>query len=264
MPQGFVAMDRTEAPAGHVGSVSSALKILALLADAPRSLRLKDIAGPLSLNSSTCLNILRTLVAADVVHLDPPTKTYGPGLALATFARAALARDARLSVARPYIEEIASRHAVTVMLWRRAGPQEMVLLLRASGDNAWRVKMDVGSRSPLLHGSMGRVMATRAGLPSEELRRQFDTLSWDRALSFDAFLDQSASARESGWAVDAGYFHRSMASVSVPILEANGACEAALSAAMFAGQYDEAGQAGIAEALIRAADAIAGEPFGPS
>jgi DNA-binding IclR family transcriptional regulator len=258
------AAEGVATPAGHVGSVASALKILNLLAESPRSLRLKDIAGPLGLNPSTCLNILRTLVRAGVVHADPMTKTYGPGLALAALARAALARDARLAAARPRLEAVARRHALTAMLWRRSGTDDMVLLSIASGDAAWRVQVEAGSRSPLLQGAMGRVMAIRSGLTRKQLLQRFERLSWDRPLTFDDFMAQAELARDRGWAADEGWFHRSMTSLCVPIVEADGGCDSVLTTAMFFGQHDAAHTAVIAGELRSAAEALAAEPFGPA
>ena len=256
-------VSQMEAPA-PVGSVASALRILNLLAEAPRSLRLKDVAGPLGLNPSTCLNILRTLVAAGVAHHDPQTKTYGPGLGLASLARAALARDQRLAAARPLIEQIARRHGLTVMLWRRGGPDEMLLLAMASGDDAWRVQVGAGSRVHLLQGSMGRIMAAWGGFSDAELADRFEGLKWDRPLAFPEFLEQAAEAKARGWAVDEGYFHRSMTSLSAPIIEPDGACTSVLSAAMFSGQHDAAAKAVIARELIQTAQTLAAEPFGPA
>jgi DNA-binding IclR family transcriptional regulator len=227
-------MDKPGDGPGLVGSVASAFRILDHLAESPRPLRLKDIAGALELNTSTCLNILRTMARAGVVHNDRGAKTYSPGLGLASLARAALSRDARLTAARPLMEALAKKRGLTVMLWRRLTSREMVLLLIASGDDAWQVQVQVGSRAPLLQGSMGRVMATQTELTELELRNMFEDLRWDRPLSFDQFMEQAEDALRRGWAVDEGYFHRSMASISVPIMEADGSIMSLLSAAMFA------------------------------
>jgi DNA-binding IclR family transcriptional regulator len=252
-------MDKLEEGAGPVGSVASAFRILEHLADSPRPLRLKDIAGALGLNTSTCLNILRTMAQAGVVHNDRSAKTYSPGLGLASLARAALSRDARLTAARPQMEALARQRGLTVLFWSRLASREMVLLHVASGDDAWQVQVNVGSRAPLLQGSMGRLMATQTELPQSELRDMFEALKWDRPISFEEFMAQAEVALRRGWAADEGYFHRSMASISVPIPEEDGAVRSLLSAAMFAGQHQAESSAGIVEDLKRIAERVGRE-----
>jgi DNA-binding IclR family transcriptional regulator len=252
-------MDKLGDGPGPVGSVASAFRILHHLAESPRPLRLKDIAGALELNTSTCLNILRTMTRAGVVHNDLGSKTYSPGLGLAALARAALSRDARVAAARPLMEALARKHGLTVMLWRRLAAKEMVLLLIASGDDAWQVQVQVGSRAPMLQGSMGRLMATQTELSEPELRDIFDALQWDRPISFDEFMAQAKDALKRGWATDEGYFHRSMVSISVPIVEADGSIKSLLSAAMFAGQYRPDLSTEIVEDLKEIADRVGRE-----
>jgi DNA-binding IclR family transcriptional regulator len=250
-------MDKVVEGSGPVvGSVASAFRILDCLADSPRPLRLKDIAGALGLNTSTCLNILRTMTRAGVVHNDRGAKTYSPGLGLASLARAALLRDARLTAARPLMEALARKRGLTVMLWRRFSSREMVLLHVASGDDAWQVQVQVGSRAPLLQGSMGRLMATQTDLAQPELRDMFEALKWDRPISFDEFMAQAEAARGRGWATDEGYFHRSMASISVPVMDEDGGVTSLLSAAMFAGQYQAEFSAEIVEDLKKIAGSV--------
>lgn len=253
-------MDEREQGPGPVGSVASAFRILDHLAEAPRPLRLKDIAGDLGLNTSTCLNILRTMTRAGVVHNDRTAKTYAPGLGLASLARAALSRDARLAVARPLMAALARNRGLTIMFWRRLTSREMVLLHIASGDDAWQVQVQVGSRAPLLQGSMGRLMATRTTMTERELRDMFAALDWDQPLSFEAFMAQAETALRRGWATDEGNFHRSMASISVPILDEDGGVTSLLSAAMFAGQYQAEFSAEMVADLRRIAARVANEP----
>lgn len=251
-------------PDAPVGSVASAVRILDLLAEAPAALRLKDIAKPLGINTSTCLNILRTLAAMGVVSHDTSTKTYAPGLGLVALARSALSRNERVRIGEPLLRDIARRYAVTAMLWQRASRDKMILLSVATGEDAWKIQVQVGSRAPILQGSMGRLMITRSGLSPEEQRTGFDALKWDQVISFETFLEQADQARERGWAIDEGYFNRSMVSLSAPVIDRAGNCDAVITAAMFAGQHDENSRLMIANEIMRIALAMQTEPFGNS
>ncbi len=249
-------------PNAPVGSVASAMRILDLLAESPAALRLKDIAGPLGINTSTCLNILRTLSASGMVVHDIATKTYAPGLGLVALARSALSRNERVRIGEPLLRDIARRYAITAMLWQRAGRDKMILLSVATGEDAWRIQVQVGSRAPILQGSMGRLMIARSGLSPEEQRAGFEALKWDKAISFGEFMEQAEQARERGWASDECYFNRSMISLSAPVTDSAGNCDAVITAAMFAGQHDEKGRIQIAGEIMRVALAMQTEPFG--
>ena len=250
-----------ESSNGPVGSVASAMRILDLLADAPAALRLKDIAGPLGINTSTCLNILRTLAAMGMVAHDAATKTYAPGLGLVALARSALSRNERVRTGEPLLRDIARRYGITAMLWQRVSQDKMILLSVATGEDAWKIQVQVGSRAPILQGSMGRLMIAYAGLTLAQQRTAFDALKWDRPISFDEFSAQAEQARIRGWSSDEGYFNRSMISLSAPVMGQSGACDAVVTAAMFAGQHEEKVREQIAQELMRVALAMQREPF---
>ncbi len=246
-----------------VGSVESAVRILNYLGQSPHPMRLRDIARDLSLNPSSCLNILRTLARDDVVHADPATKTYGLGMALVGLAGTALGRDLRVIAARRRLEEIATRHHVSAMLWRRSGEAEMLLLALATGGAGWRVQVEVGSRAPLLQGSMGRVMANHVLWERGELKRSFAQLRWDIPFDFAEYQKQIAIAKERGWSVDDRHYNRSMVGICVPIIESDSSCQSVLTVAMLANSHTAADQTAIIDDLRDAAAALAMESFGP-
>lgn len=240
-----------------VGSVVHAMRILTYLSEAPGPMRLKDIARDLKINPSSCLNILRTLALSDFVSANASTKGYAVGLAVAELARGALSKDQRLAHARPLLEAIATRFEISAMLWRRKGEEHMILLALAIGGRGWRIQADVGSVSHLLNGSMGRAMLPHVGYSESDLRKRISGLKWDVPVDLDTYAAQARLAVERGWSSDEGFYDRSMASISVPILEPDGSCESVLTAAMFMGQFDAAKSAVIAAELRDAAQSLA-------
>lgn len=140
----------------------------------------------------------------------------------------------------------------------------MILLALAIGGRGWRIQADVGSVSSLLSGSMGRVMAMRVGLSESELRKRFLALKWDIPIDFETYQEQAKLASERGWSTDEGYYNRSMASVSVPIIESDGSCESVLTAAMFIGQFDAAQHTIIAAELQAIAETLTNFSFKPN
>lgn len=105
-----------------VKPVSNAIRILRYLTQTGAPERAADIARHLSINSSTCFNILRTLVAEDVVDFNALSKTYSAGLGLARLVEQLVTQGQRLQLAAPPMQDLAAEFGVTVTLWRRLGP----------------------------------------------------------------------------------------------------------------------------------------------
>ena len=233
---------------GEVPSVAAAIRILRHLAACRTPQGVTPLARALSLNTSTCFNILRTLAAGELVRFDPGTKAYALDLGLVDLARAAFTQGEELGRVLPLMRQLALRHGVTVTFWRSAGPDRMVLALVAESDQVMRIRMGVGQRLPLLIGAMGRVAAAYGGLGEAELRRRFDALRWQRAFPFEEFLRQVEETRVRSWAVDDGHYVRGVTTISAPVREASSL--SAVSATMFGAQHGPAMLARIGAELV--------------
>jgi P-type E1-E2 ATPase len=77
-----LARDRLEAFIDAWRLSRNAVRIMRYLSEAGSPARAITIARSLSINASTCFNILRTLALEEVVEFDPLSKTYTPGLGL--------------------------------------------------------------------------------------------------------------------------------------------------------------------------------------
>lgn len=232
-----------------VGSVQNAIRIMRHLSTVETGMRTSHIAKALEINPSTCFNILRTLAREDLVHFDPEAKTYSLGLGLTYLARSVTAGEARM--AEPMMERVAREYGITVSLWRRVAQDRMMLTCIVESPTHFRIRMNVGQRLPLLHGSMGRLMALHAGLSKSELRQQFRAVRWATPLSFQAFMEQAEDARERGWAIDDGYVARGVTGLSVPVFDHMGHASMACSATFFGGQHS-------ADVLSKLAGSMAG------
>ena len=232
-----IAEDR--AARGEVPAVAAAIRILRHLAASPAPQALTPLARALGLNTSTCLNILRTLVQGELVRFDPEAKSYALDLGMVDLARAAFAHGAEAVQVQPLMRQLALRHGVTVSLWQPAGPDRMVLSHIAESDQVLRIRMGVGQRLPLLIGAMGRVAAAFGGLEEAELRRRFAALRWQRPFPADAFLAEVEVTRARGWALDDGHYARGVTTISAPARISSCGGLSAVSATMFCGQHDE-------------------------
>lgn len=232
-----------------VKPVINAMQILRHLAASTEPARAIDLARHLSINQSTCFNILRTLVAEDMVAFDPRAKTYTASIGLANLAGQFITQGQRLEVAKPLMRELAREFAVTVTLWRPIGTDRIVLVSSETSPTDVSIDMAEGQRLPYLMGASGRIFAGQLDLSETEMRAAFDQVRWSEPLSFDAYRDQVADARQRGYAIDDGNFARGIMAVAAPIADARQSISFTVSAVMFRNQFDAAGVAAVGNAL---------------
>ncbi len=233
---------------GPVGAVANAARILGHLGSAPGPLRLTQISRPLGINTSTCLNILRTLVAEGLVRNDATTKTYRLGRRIVELARNALNREDNLGSLRHARDAVARLHGITIMLWGRLDSESLILLAASVGEPLRGLHAEIGIRVPLLTGSMGRLFA--AELNPIELRRRFDAVAWQRPPDFDSYLRQVGEAAQRGWALDAGHQDTVFWGISVPVVHPGTRLDRAISAVLFTDQQNAAPIERIAQDLL--------------
>ncbi|MBS0349187.1 MAG: IclR family transcriptional regulator [Proteobacteria bacterium] len=224
-----------------VKPIINAIRILRHLTETGTPERAADLARLLSINPSTCFNILRTLVAEDIVDFDRRAKTYTAGLGLAKLVGNMVTEGQRLEAARPLMQEFAARFGVTVTLWRRMGTDRIVLVNSETSPADLRIDMATGQRLPMLMGASGRLFASRLDLDDPELRAVFDKIRWARPLSFETYLQEVEQCRQQGWSLDDGYFSAGIMVIAAPVCDRNDNIAYTVSAVMFRGQYDEAG-----------------------
>ncbi|MVW70986.1 IclR family transcriptional regulator [Bordetella sp. 15P40C-2] len=221
----------------RVGALSAGLRILRHLSSAPTPLGVTRIARDLGLNSSTCFNLLKTLVQERLVTFDEDTKTYRMGLGLVELAKGSLEQASYVRLLKPHLQELANRHRVTTTLWQRTVNDRVVLVDLAESGSTMRVHMSIGQRLPLYIAALGRCMAAYSNLTPAELRTQLSTLRWEDGPSFEAYMRDVQRVREIGYATDEGHFVKGITTVSSPILDENRTAVMAISAVGVAARF---------------------------
>jgi DNA-binding IclR family transcriptional regulator len=222
-----------------VKPVVNAVRIMRYLSEAGSPARAITIARSLSINASTCFNILRTLVLEEVVEFDPLSKTYTTGIGLTRLVENFLTEGQRVAAAAPHMADLAAQYSVTLALWKRVAPDRIVLVKNVSSPTDVRIEMAEGQRLPMMMGATGRLFAPRLGLPERKLRAMFRTLRWQRPLAFEDYWQEVKQAQARGWSIDDGYFSSGVKSLAVPIEDRNGELAYTLVAIMFRNQLDE-------------------------
>jgi DNA-binding IclR family transcriptional regulator len=156
-----------DADGGGSQTVKRALALLRLVAcGQERGVRLTDLVGMSGLNQPTVHRLLRTLVHEGAVEQDPDTRLYriGPEAALLGLARTR--RFPLLTLAEPYLNDLADQVGDTVFLSVRHGA-DSICIGRRTGHYAIQVlSIEVGVRRPLGIGVSG--VALLACMPPKE------------------------------------------------------------------------------------------------
>ena len=207
------------------------MSILRLLGRSAEPLGVKSIADQLGLVPSTCLHILRVLVAEQLVRLDASTRRYSLGHGLATLARVALARDPFPLAAQPVLDAISSRWHVTAIGVEIVALDHMLVLAISRSQAPFRLHVDVGSRFPALISATGRLVAAHTPWRPGELESRFRTLRWQKAPGFKRWLKEVQQARDRGYSLDEGDYLAGVTLIAVPVFNGAGALTHALIAA---------------------------------
>lgn len=246
------------APEKPVGALMAGLGVLRYLAGTSVPVGVTRIARDLDLHSSTCFNLLKTLVHERLVNFDDSSKTYSIGLGVVELAKGALEQSSYVRLLRPHLEAVAARHRVTATLWHRMPGERVLLVDRADNESAVRVHMSIGQRLPMYIAALGRCMAAHSGLSAAELRSRVSELRWDASPSFEQYLAEVDEARRLGYAVDRSQYVKGVTTASAPILDSGERPIMAISAVGFAAQLDAHAVQSLGEDLRDRAAEISG------
>ena len=198
-------------------AIARAAAILRLLGRSEAPLGVHPIARELGLVPSTCLYVLRALVAEELVAFDPQTKRYALDAGILTLARHWLRRDAFSNLTQPLIDRISQKHQATVLGVRIAGLDPIVVVALAQAGRTLQVSTQIGSRFPALISATGRCVAAFGGHADSEIESRFRTLRWDEPPSLETWRREVAETRSRGWAVDAGNYIAGVTVVAAPV-----------------------------------------------
>lgn len=196
--------------------------IRALSAEAPMTLA--ELVDTSPMNKSTAFSILRTLDRLEVVDYDARNRTYSLGPALMELGLLATAQHSEVETATRALTALRDELAATVVLYRRASPDEIILVEKIERADQVRITVQAGMRIPIQGGSFGRAFLAFddaedvASVLRDGLHR-FTSKSVTRVSTFEREL---ATVRRRGWAVDHEGFALGISTVAAPIFGADG------------------------------------------
>lgn len=203
----------------QVPAVTRAAAVLRLLGRSPEPLGVNAVARTLDIVPSTCLHILRALVAEELVAFDPATKRYSLDAGILSLARNLLRQERLGRRVQPILDQIAERHGVTALGVRAIGLSHMIVVAISRSPSSIHLHTDVGGRFPALISATGRCLAAFGGYGAEAIRNRFRELRWDNPPSLAAWLDEVEETARQGYAVDAGRYIRGVTIVAAPVFD---------------------------------------------
>jgi DNA-binding IclR family transcriptional regulator len=206
------AVEASKAPA-----ISRAAAVLRLLGKSAVPLGLQPIARELGLVPSTCLYLLRALVAEELVSFDPDTKRYSLDAGVLTLARHWLRRDRFNDLAQSALDRISQAFDVTTLGVHIVGLEHIVVVAVSQSGHNLQVSAQIGSRFPATISATGRCIAAFGDHSEAELEARFKTLRWDEPPTLDTWKAQVSQTRVQGFAVDDGNYIAGVTVVAAPV-----------------------------------------------
>ena len=199
-------------------------------------LTLTEIVERTGLNKSTTYYLLQALSARHIVELDEIGRRYRLGVGLIELGAAASDGLTDVGVAKRYLAELLERLEVTIVLYQRLTPTEIILVDKLERVSRVRITLPLGTRIPIQGGSFGRAFLA-FDEPDAVDRALVDGLQAFTAKSVvdpGTFRDELAEVQRRGWAVDHEGFALGVSSVAAPIFGPGGRVSLVAAAVTFA------------------------------
>ena len=213
---------RAAAKASKAPAITRAAAILRLLGKSSAPMGVQAIARELGLVPSTCLYVLRALVAEDLVAFDEDTKRYALDAGILTLARQWLRRDQFADLAQRPLDRISKEFGLTTLGVQIFGLERIIVTAMSQSNENFQLSTQVGSRFPALVSATGRCIAAFGGYGEEELKAGFEELRWDEPPTFEEWTRQVTEVRKEGIAVDEGNYISGVTVVAAPVWKGPG------------------------------------------
>src|SRR5271156_3334190 len=145
----------TAVQASKAPAISRAAAVLRLLGKSDVPLGVQSIARELGLVPSTCLHVLRALVAEELVSFDPATKRYSLQAGVLTLARHWLRRNRFNDLAQPVLDRIGEAFDVTMLGVHIVGLDHIIVVAVSQSRQNFQLSTQIGSRFPALISATG-------------------------------------------------------------------------------------------------------------
>lgn len=217
--------------AGGVQSVERALRLLDALGASRCEVGIAELSGRVGLHVSTVHRLLATLVQQGYCRQNPDTGRYALGAKVSLLAESYLGQIDLRQAARPFLERLCRDTGETANLVILDG-REALYLDKAESPQNLRIFSRIGHRAPLYCTAVGKILlACRPWAEGKALigRGPLKPLTRHTNTSPDALKKELEQIRIEGFALDLEECEEGASCLAVPVLNAQGRIEAALS-----------------------------------
>lgn len=245
------------APTDGAGSRSALAKGLAVLESVLSNDRLSDIARVTGLSNSTVHRILSELGSSGWIYQDAERR-YRPGSRL--HALAGLLRDDAeiVAQAQPHLDRLRRATGMTVH-FGLVKHDEMMYAAKLDGLGSYRMTSRVGGLVPLYSTGIGKaVMATwrDEDVRASVERTGMQPITSNTHTSAETLLEDLATTRDSGWAIDNGENEEMLRCVAAAVHNVSGTAIGGVSVSALEFETPSARLAEIAVDVVSCARAI--------
>lgn len=242
-----------DAPRGDatkaVPAASRTIAILRLLAGNPHPMSLSEIASKLDLIPSTCLHILRVLVAESLVAVDRPTKRYSVGVGILPLARSFLAKDGMAAFLQRKLEELSRQFGVSTVA-SRLDRDRFIAISMSVPLHVFALNAGLGSRFPVDVSASGRCYAAFGPEDPDAVADRLGKWRWANVPDRATWLAEVEECRKRGYAVDRECYVAGVTVIAAPVFDLAGQLTYALGAVGMTQAIDAIGVARLGNQLI--------------
>ena len=189
------------------------------LAAADDDLGVTDLAARVALSVSTTHRLLQALRADGLVAQDPRTERYHLGAGLVALGRRA---EARLPFGHlvPRLEELAAATGESISLGTRVG-DEVLIVLHVDSPQPLRFDQPPGTFVPVHASAIGKALLAFSADPAAAVSdlRELGAFTAATLTTPDALLEDLATTRQRGWALNDGERFAGVRTMAVPLLD---------------------------------------------
>ena len=225
---------RKETRSYHVEALAKGLRLLGLFSEQRASMKLTDMAAETGVPLPTAFRMAATLVTEGFLE-QLPDGAYRPAARVLTLGFSALRGMDLVELSDGPLRRLAAATAQTVNLGTMSDDR-VLYLVRLRNNDLVTANIQVGSRLPAVHTSIGKVLLS--SLDDAALERRLTEASFAGATGPKAIRSLTelrpalAEIRKQGWAVQDEELAPGLRSVAAPVRDSSGSVVAAVNVAV--------------------------------
>jgi len=202
-----------------INSIDRAVKVIELLSENPRGLKLTEISSRLDMNPSSAHHLLNTLLPYDYIAQNRDTKKYLLGFRFLEISRRIMDNMDIRKVARKYLEELRkeTREAVHLVILRG---NKVVYIDKFDNPGGLSLATYIGFATDPHAAAGGKVLL--AGLPNNNVKeiyqnRKLKNYGKKTITTLPMLLEELENVRKQGYAIDDEEYYEGVRCIAAPI-----------------------------------------------